>query len=148
DELFAAIEGTAFHTRLILDRMAEHGVPVRRIINAGGIPQKNEALNQIYANIINKPILVPQSEVTSLGSAIFAFLAAGAFKTVKEAQDALCPSYRTIAPSERSAATYEELFPIFRSLYFAMGRKHAEAIEMGGVLPTLRRIAEQAGKTS
>jgi L-ribulokinase len=26
DELFAAIEGTAFHTRVILDRMAEHGV--------------------------------------------------------------------------------------------------------------------------
>jgi len=24
DELFAAIEGTAFHTRIILDRMAEH----------------------------------------------------------------------------------------------------------------------------
>ena len=41
DELFAAIEGTAFHTRVILERMEEHGVPVRRIINGGGIPQKN-----------------------------------------------------------------------------------------------------------
>ena len=30
DELFAAIEGTAFHTRIILERMAEHGVPMRR----------------------------------------------------------------------------------------------------------------------
>ena len=29
DELFAAIEGTAFHTRIILERMAEHGVPSR-----------------------------------------------------------------------------------------------------------------------
>ena len=29
DELFAAIEGTAFHTRVILERMEEHGVPVR-----------------------------------------------------------------------------------------------------------------------
>ena len=26
DELFAAIEGTAFHTRVIFERMAEHGV--------------------------------------------------------------------------------------------------------------------------
>jgi len=43
DELFAAIEGTAFHTRIILERMAEHGVRVDRVINAGGIPQKNEA---------------------------------------------------------------------------------------------------------
>ena len=39
DELFAAIEGTAFHTRVILERMEEHGVPVRRIINGGGIPR-------------------------------------------------------------------------------------------------------------
>ena len=29
DELFAAIEGTAFHTRVILERMEEHGVPIR-----------------------------------------------------------------------------------------------------------------------
>ena len=40
DELFAAIEGTAFHTRVILERMAEHGAPIRRVINGGGIPQK------------------------------------------------------------------------------------------------------------
>src|SRR5580704_11357483 len=46
DELFAAIEGTAFHTRIILDRMAEHGVNIKRVINAGGIPQKNHVLNQ------------------------------------------------------------------------------------------------------
>src|SRR6185503_13135974 len=96
DELFAAIEGTAFHTRVILERMEQHGVPVRRIINAGGIPQKNETLNYVYANVLNKPILVPQSDVTSLGSAIFAFLAAGSFKSVEEAQDVLCPRYITV----------------------------------------------------
>jgi L-ribulokinase len=44
DELYAAIEGTAFHTRVILDRMAEHGVAIRRVINAVGIPQKNDVL--------------------------------------------------------------------------------------------------------
>ena len=43
DELFAAIEGTAFHTRVIMERMEEHGVPVRRVINAGGIPQSTSA---------------------------------------------------------------------------------------------------------
>ena len=148
DELFAAIEGTAFHTRVILERMEEHGVAVRRIINAGGIPQKNQTLNRIYADAMNKPILVPQSDVTSLGSAIFAFLAAGTFKTVEEAQDALCPSYKTVTPDARSAAIYEELFPIYRRLYFAMGRKDAEAIEIGGVLPALRRIAAQAREAS
>ncbi len=68
DELFAAIEGTAFHTRIILERMAEHGVPVHRVINAGGIPQNNGVLNQVYANVLGKPVLVPDGVPTSLGS--------------------------------------------------------------------------------
>src|SRR5437588_2020036 len=73
DELFAAIEGTALHTRVILDRMEKHGVDIRRIINAGGIPPKNEVLNQVYANVLGRPVLVRSKSVTSLGSAIFAF---------------------------------------------------------------------------
>ena len=40
DQLYAAIEGTAFHTRVILDRMAEHGVAIRRVINSGGIRKR------------------------------------------------------------------------------------------------------------
>ena len=86
DELFAAIEGTAFHTRIILERMAENGVRVDRVINAGGIPQKNEVLNQVYANVLGKPVLVPAGIPTSLGSGIFALIAAGTFKTIEEAQ--------------------------------------------------------------
>src|SRR5258708_2121540 len=98
DELFAAIEGTAFHTRVILERMEKFGVPIRRVINSGGIPQKNMVLNQIYANVLNKPVLIPRSDVTSLGSAIFAALAAGAFRTIEDAQAALCPAYPVVDP--------------------------------------------------
>src|SRR5271157_736596 len=71
DELFAAIEGTAFHTRIILERMAEYGVRVDRVINAGGIPQKSEVLNQVYANVLQKPVLVPSKNVVSLGVSNF-----------------------------------------------------------------------------
>ena len=59
---------------------------IKRVINAGGIPQKNDVLNQVYANVLGRPVLVPSKSVTSLGSAIFAFLAAGTFKTIEEAQ--------------------------------------------------------------
>jgi L-ribulokinase len=143
DELFAAIEGTAFHTRVILDRMGEHGTAVNRIINGGGIPQRNPTLNQIYANVLNKPILVPQGDVTSLGSAIFAFLAAGAFKTIAEAQDALCPKHKVFTPDPESVRTYDELFPLYRKLYFALGAKNSEPAVIGDVLPVLRRVAHR-----
>jgi L-ribulokinase len=140
DELFAAIEGTAFHTRVILERMAEHGVSIRRVINGGGIPQKNEVLNQVYANVLNKPVLVPVSEVTSLGSAIFAFLAAGVFKSIEEAQEALCPKYRIVQPEGREAEVYEQLFPLYRKLYFGFGNPRSEAVAIGDILPALRKI--------
>ncbi len=141
DELFAAIEGTAFHTRVILERMEEHGLPIRRVIQGGGIPRKNDVLNRVYANVLNKPVLIPKTEVTSLGSAIFAALAAGAYKTIEEAQAALCPKHRIIEPDPASAAVYEELYQIYRRLYFAFGRPGSQPIAVGDVLPSLRRIA-------
>ncbi len=141
DELFAAVEGTAFHTRIILGRMAEHGVPVDRVINAGGIPRRSAVLNRVYANALNAPVLVPEGDTTSLGSAIFAFLAAGAFKTVEEAQQALCPAYRVIEPDARGARVCEELFSRYRSLYFALGQADSDPERLGELLPGLRQAA-------
>jgi L-ribulokinase len=142
DELFAAIEGTAFHTRVILDRMAGRGVTIRRVINAGGIPQKNDALNQVYANVLRRPVLVPSQSVVSLGSAIFAFLAAGTFKTIEEAQDAICPTNRTFMPEESAQRTYETLYPLYSKLYFALGQRGSDGL--GDILPTLIALAESA----
>jgi L-ribulokinase len=143
DELFAAVEGTAFHTRIILERMEEHGAKVNRIINGGGIPQRNDTLNQIYANVMNKPILVPAGDVTSLGSAIFAFMAAKTFPTIEAAQAKLCPEHRVFHPEPNSVAVYEQLFPLYRKLYFAFGSKQSTPANMGDVLPELRRIAAE-----
>ncbi len=143
DELFAAIEGTAFHTRVILDRMSAHGVEIKRVINAGGIPPKNDALNQVYANVLARPVLVPSRSVVSLGSAIFAFLAAGTFKTIEEAQDKICPSHRTFVPDPEARRTYERLYALYNKLYFALGERQ-EGI--GDVLPQLIAVAAEAAK--
>jgi L-ribulokinase len=144
DELFAAIEGTAFHTRIILERMAEHGVPVDRVINAGGIPQHNAVLNQVYANVLNKPVVVPDGVPTSLGSGIFASLAAGAFKTIEEAQEKMCLPNKSYVPEPAAAAVYERLFALYKTVYFALGLPNAEPTQLGHVLPELRKIAAEA----
>jgi len=144
DELFAAIEGTAFHTRIVLERMAEHGVPINRVIHGGGIAQKNDVLNHVYANVLGKPILVPERSITGLGSSIFAFLAAGVFNTIEEAQHAVCPPLRVIEPDQREQAVYEQLYAMYRSLYFALGNPASSAVHIGSVLPELRRIAAEA----
>jgi L-ribulokinase len=148
DELFAAIEGTAFHTRIILERMAEHGVRIDRVVNAGGIPQKSEVLNRVYANVLNKPVLVPSGIPTSLGSGIFALLAAGAYASIEEAQAAVCLPLRTVEPDAKQAAVYERLYQLYRAVYFALGTRDAASVALGAVLPELRKIAAQARQTS
>ena len=142
DELFAAIEGTAFHTRVILDRMAGHGVHIKRVINAGGIPQKNFVLNQVYANVLGRPVLVPSKSVVSLGSAIFAFLAAGTFKTIEEAQDEICPPHRKFTPNASAQRTYDGIYPLYSKLYFTLGQRGNDGL--GDILPTLISAAESA----
>ena len=141
DELFAAIEGTAMHTRIILERMAEHGIRIDRIVNAGGVPQNNPVLNQVYANVLGKPVLVPDGVPTSLGSGIVALVAAGAFPSIEAAQQALCLPHKTFTPQPTAVAIYEQLLPLYRSLYFALGQPNAKAVPLGNVLPQLRKIA-------
>jgi L-ribulokinase len=146
DELFAAIEGTAFHTRIILERMAEYGVPVERVINAGGIPQNNAVLNQVYADVLGKPVLVPAGVPTSRGSAIIALLAAGAFPTIEAAQDKLCLPFTVFSPRPAATAIYERLFALYRKAYFALGTRSAEAVPLGDILPELRKIAAEVAE--
>jgi L-ribulokinase len=140
DGLFAAIEGTAFHTRIILDQMHTYGAPTLRVINGGGIPQNNPVLNQVYANVLGKPVLVPSSKVTGIGSAIFAFLAAGAFKTIEEAQRQICPTHTVFSPQPEAQNVYEQLYELYRRIYFDFGRP-AESSRFGDVLPSLIKIA-------
>jgi L-ribulokinase len=142
DELFAAIEGTAFHTRVILDRMSEYGAPTLRVINGGGIPQNNPVLNQVYANVLGRPVLVPASKVTGIGSAIFAFLAAGAFKSIGEAQEKICPAHKVYEPEKSAQKIYESLYKNYRQIYFAFGEP--EKGEFGAVLPALIQTARAA----
>ena len=144
DEFFAAIEGTAFHTRIILEHMQAYGAPVARVINGGGIPRRNVLLNQVYANVLNKPVLVPVGDVTGLGAAAFAFLTAGVFTSLEDAQKALCPPYKVYEPQDEAQPVYDELFDCFKRLYLALGKKEPYSCDLTAVLPTLRRLAATA----
>jgi L-ribulokinase len=89
---------------------------------------------------------VPTRSITSLGSSLFAFMAAGAFESLEAAQDALCPDYRVIAPRLAPKKVYDQLYPLYRDLYFSMGDPGSRAIPMGSALPRLREIAAQVNR--
>jgi L-ribulokinase len=73
--------------------------------------------------------------VTGLGSAVFAFMAAGVFKTIGEAQDKICPPYKVYEPEKSAQKVYESLYQYYRQLYFAFGQPGKD--EFGAVLPGL-----------
>ena len=90
--------------------------------------------------MLGRPALVPSKSVVSLGSAIFAFLAAGIFKTVEEAQAKICSAHKTYLPDPKEQKVYEGLLRDLRKLYFAFGDPNNEPT--GDVLPTLTRTGE------
>jgi L-ribulokinase len=129
--------------------MQENGAPIHRVINGGGIPKRNPTLNQIYANVLRKPVLVPDGDVTSLGSVIFAFLAAGDFVSIEEAQNALCPPFKVFEPQPTEAVRYDRLYSLFRDVYFALGTPDAKPapLGLGRILPELQGIRREAMAT-
>ncbi len=95
-------------------------------------------LNQIYANVIGCPILIPDGAPAGLGSCIFASLAAGVYESIEEAQNALCLPMRVVRPEKTSVELYNRMFSIYKKLYFGFGR--GDTINIGDVLPQLRMM--------
>jgi len=119
----ALIEATAFGARAILERIKEYGVPVKRIVCAGGIAEKNPLLMQIYADITGCTMQVSgSSQACALGSAISAAVLAGAhqdFPTAQKKMTSVKPkSYRPITANRK---IYDRLYALYRTTHDAFG---------------------------
>ncbi len=124
DEIYRAlIEATAFGALRIIERLEEHGVTVDEVITCGGLADKNGLLLQIYADVTGRPMRVARSAQTcALGAALFGAVAAGRFASVEAAQNVLCgTSAREYRPDPAAAATYRELYALYRRLHDAFG---------------------------
>ncbi len=70
-------------------------------------------------------------------------VAAGVYKTIEEAQDALCLKHNTFTPDRTASEIYERLYPLYRKVYFGLGTRTAPPVALGDVLPELRKIASE-----
>lgn len=136
DEVHAAMEGMAMHVRVIVERIASGNASIGRVINTGGIAQRSDLLNQIYADVLGRDIHVPQTSPVGIGACIFAALAAGAFDSFGQAQLALCPPTLVFTPRQAKGAGYAELFDLFTDVYFGFGE--GRAFDARRILPQLR----------
>ncbi len=145
----ALIEATAFGCRAIVDRIQAYGVPVREIVNCGGLAVKNTLLMQIYADVLGCPMKVARSDqACALGAAIFGAVAAGptagGFANVGDAQAAMCGT-RAIRyePDPARHAVYNELYALYRDVHDAFGTA-AWSGSLNHVMKRLIAIREQA----
>ena len=119
----ALIEATAFGARAIIERIREYGVPVKRVVCAGGIAEKNPLLMQIYADITGCTMQVAgSSQACALGSAISAAVLAGAHKNFQVAQKAMVKiKPKAYTPKADAQKSYNALYALYRQLHDAFG---------------------------
>ena len=119
----ALIEATAFGARAIIERIKEYGVPIDRVVCAGGIAEKNPLLMQIYADVTGCTMLVSgSSQACALGSAISAAVLAGAHPDFPTAQRKMT-SLKKIAYKPKAAAqkTYNQVYALYRQVHDSFG---------------------------
>ena len=133
---------------MILERIEEYGVPVNRVVCAGGIAEKNPMLMQIYADITGREMLISGSSQTcALGSAVSAAVLAGAgkggyddFETAQAKMTSLKDvSYK---PNSEAQSVYNELFALYTKMHDAFGG--VSNPELGSVMKELLAIKERA----
>jgi len=141
----ALIEATAFGARAIIQRIAEYGVPVERVVCAGGIAEKNPMLMQIYADITGCTMQVAgSSQACALGSAISAAVLAGAHQDFPSAQDAMS-SLKDVRynPIPENQVVYERLFKLYCQVHDAFGGV-CKSSDLSGVMKELIQIKAES----
>ncbi len=139
----ALIEATAFGARAIIERIRDYGVPINRVVCAGGIAEKNSLLMQIYADITGCVMEVSGSSQTcALGSAISAAVSAGAHPDFASAQRAMVPNHlKRYRPIAKNRKTYDQLYTLYRQLYDSFGGLNKSA-DLSRVMKDLLTIKD------
>ena len=144
----ALIEGTAFGARAIIERIAEYGVPIERVVCSGGIAEKNPLLMQIYADVTGRAMYVAgSSQSCALGSAIAAAVLAGEHPDFASAQAAMTSLKAAhFEPIEANRQVYDRLYRLYRQLYDSFGGL-TKAADLSRVMKDLIEIkyAQRSG---
>lgn len=129
EEIYRAlIEATAFGKRLVIDTFKKAGVEINQLMVCGGLPHKNQMLNQIYADITQKEISIAEHlQAPAIGAAMFAAVAAGkeagGFTTIEEAAANIARIQdKKVIPIPQNMERYELIYQEYMKLHDYFGR--------------------------
>lgn len=139
EEIYRAyLEATAYSARKIVDTYTQAGMKIDRIVATGGLPQRNQLLMQIYADVMNQPIIISESEYApAIGAAILAAVAAKQYPTVPDAIAKMAPPLEKVIEPSKDAATYQQLYGLYTALHDYFGYQNPDYMK---TLKALRSI--------
>ena len=150
EELYRAlIEATAYGTRILVENYREHGVPVEEFVAAGGISRKDPMTMQIYADVLNMPVLIVGThQGSAFGSALFGAVAAGrengGFSHILEAAERLGKRGNTVYdPIPEHTAVYDRLYGEYKQLHDYFGRGGSNVMKRLKALSREQKQKEQ-----
>ncbi len=120
----AVLEGVTFGLREGMEMIRKLGVPIEKVIVAGG-GARSPLWRQILAdNFESSIVTVNASEGGAFGAAILAMVGAGWYPGVEAACGALIRETGETLPGPNTAA-YNRLFPVYKGLYPALKESFA-----------------------
>ena len=112
----AALEAVACSLTQNVRLLESVGLPVEQVIAVGG-GTKNEAWMQIVADVLGKPIVIPEVTVgASYGDALMAALGTGALESFAQLKSVVRTA-RSYLPNPRKHQEYQSLMEVYDALY-------------------------------
>jgi len=112
------VEATAYGSRAIVERFRAQGTRIDSAIAIGGVAKKSRFVMQTCADVMNLEVTVAAGDQTvALGAAMFAATAAGLYRKVEEAQQAMSSGTESVyRPDPVRAKRYDRLYKDYLAL--------------------------------
>ena len=113
----AILEGTAFALRHNVETATRAGAEVREMRSVGGC-SRSDLWNQIKADVLGLPVLLPRTSVGSpFGAAIVAGMGTGAFPDVRKSLLEMVHLERCFEPDVANHERYTKFYGVYRDIY-------------------------------
>ena len=113
----AILEGTAFALHHNVETATRAGAEVREMRSVGGC-SRSDLWNQIKADVLGLPVLLPRTSVGSpFGAAIVAGMGTGAFPDVRKSLLEMVHLERCFEPDVANHERYTKFYGVYRDIY-------------------------------
>ena len=129
--------------------MEEYGIKIDKLVNCGGIAEKNPLVMQIYSDILNRPMEIAKSAQTvASGAAIVGgFVGIGKnehFQSIEDIQSRVCKvKEKVFIPTPEAVEVYANIYGLYKKIHDGFGQEEQD-VNLFDVMKKLIEIKKSA----